>query len=183
MTLVTSRISLIGIAFASALVLTACGGPDVKGTPTSAPGTATETSSGSTETTAPSKIKDLAGTDPCSLLTKDELTQLQVKREPLREKVGTADSCGLRLPGYSVGVDVRTSLGLSQVQSNGGQITDITVNGRKAKQVAGQAAGSCLVALDVTESSRVDVQVGGDSADKCEKAKQIAEMVAPKLPK
>lgn len=173
---VTTRSLVIGITAACALVVAACGGPQVEGTPTSAPGT---TSAGA-ETTSPSPTKStgLADTDPCSLLTKAEQTELGVTREPERDKVGTADTCKLRLPEFqSVLVGIRKNLGLSQVQANGGQITDTTVSGRKAKQVAGQAAGSCLIALDVSESSRVDVTTGD-----CSTALKVAELVEPKLP-
>lgn len=175
----TSRSLLIGITTVAVFTLAACGEPDVKGTPTSA----SEPTSTSSETTS-IPTANLADTDPCTLLTKAELAQLQPKREPERQKRSLVDSCNLRLPGYAAGVDIRTDVGLSEVRANGGQITDTTINGRKAKQVSGQVAGNgCLVALDVTESSRVDVQVAGDGTEQCAKAKQIAELVAPKLPK
>lgn len=176
---VTTRSFLIGITALCVFAVAACGGSQVQGTATSAPGT----TSADTETTSPStsESNDLASVNPCSLLTKEEITALGVKREPERDKIGTSDACKFRPTGYSLIIGTRANLGLSQVQGSGGPVTDTTIGGRKAKQSG--ASGSCLIAMEVTATSRVDIQATGDPADLCDRASKVAGLVEPKLPR
>ncbi|WP_156093968.1 DUF3558 family protein [Lentzea aerocolonigenes] len=175
----TSRIAMITLAVGAAVTLSACSGGPSTGTPRPATETTTTTS-----TSAGKDTTSLAETDPCSLLTSSEASELGASGTPKREKVGTADVCKWRKPGEgNFDVSVRANLGLAEVKPDGGQIADLTVGSRKAKKVSGDGSGVCIIALDVSSSSRVDVSaLGRPNEDSCPVALKLAELVDPKLP-
>ncbi|WP_109642259.1 DUF3558 family protein [Lentzea atacamensis] len=178
--LVTSRIAVL--LAAGALTLAACSDTTGTARPT------TETTSTPTTTSSPTSSSpsngSLADTDPCTLLTTSEATEIGTEGTPKRQQVGSADTCMWKKSGAAVSVGIRTNLGLAQTQASGGQITDITVGGREAKQVSGRSSGSCLVVLGVSSSSRVDVTVTppASGGDPCPLALAFAEKVEQKLP-
>lgn len=178
--LVTSRIAVL--LAAGALALTACTNTSGSAHPT--PETTSTSTTASSPTSSSASNGALPDTDPCTLLTTGEATEIGTEGTPKRQQVGSADSCTWKKSGSVVSVGIRTNLGLAQTQTSGGQITDITVGGRDAKQVSGRSSGSCLVVLGVSSSSRVDVTVtppaGG--TDGCPLALAFAEKIEPKLP-
>ncbi|WP_346135657.1 DUF3558 family protein [Lentzea roselyniae] len=171
---------MIALAASAAIALSACSDGPSTGTPRPA----TETTT--TSTSVGKDTASLAETDPCSLLTSSEASELGASGTPKREKVGTADVCKWRKPGEgNFDVSVRANLGLEQVKPDGGQIADLTVGkgNRKAKKVSGDGSGVCIIALDVSPSSRVDVSaLGRPNEDSCPVALKLAELVDPKLP-
>ena len=182
---VTSRIVLTILAAGALVAVSACSGGQSAGTPRpeTQPTTATSTTGSSTSST---KGNDsLADTDPCTFITTGEATELKASGPPKRDKVGTADVCKWVKSGvgnFSVGI--RTNLGLAQViKPEGGQVTDIKIGDREAKQISGNAGGSCIIALGISSSSRVDVSaLERPNEDPCPMALKVAELVEPKLP-
>lgn len=177
-----SRVILTALAAGLLVVVTACG-EKTGGDARPATETTTSTSTSSSPTSPATSNGSLGATDPCSLLTADDARELGSTAAPKREKVGTADSCAYRPTDASLSIGIRTNLGLAQTQSSGGQITDIKVGGREAKQVSGRTSGGCLVVLGVTSSSRVDVTViPPPKGNGCPLALKVAELIEPKLP-
>ncbi|MGW4110227.1 DUF3558 domain-containing protein [Actinosynnema sp. NPDC004786] len=179
------RIILIGAAVAL-FAATACGGPaDGQSDPTagaSAPESAQQTTA---PQVGPSRGGPLDGLDPCTLLTKaeaEEITGAQTA-EPVVEQLGSARVCNFSPRTARLGVGVRTTAGLAQVQSNGNVVQEVMVGRHQAKQAIG-ATGSCGVFIGVTESSRVDVVLNSGSPDEdpCPAAMKVAELVEPRLP-
>lgn len=82
------------------------------------------------------------------------------------------------------GLDLSDELGLQDLRTSNYDVTDLTVKGRKAKQLE-DSSGGCQVAVGVTNHSRIlfTVTLNSGSADKaCSIAKTLAEDAAPKLP-
>lgn len=184
-----SRIILTSLAAATLVALTACNGPTA-GEAKPTPDTSSSSSNGSTNqttTSSPSATKSgnsLDGTDPCSLLTKSEAEQVTgpQREEPAQEKLGSSQTCQFTPKGKSFSVGIRTNVGLAGLQSNGGEIENITIGGREAKQLI-DGTGSCGIYLGVTSSSRVDVVLNaGGVDDPCPLALRVAELVEPRLP-
>lgn len=176
-----SRIVLTSLAVAALIALPACTG-STSGDPKP---TSDTNAPSSTSSPPPTKASgSLADADPCSLLTRSEAEQVvgTLVEEPNQEKVGSSRTCQFSPDRGSFSVGIRTNVGLSGVQSNGGEIKDIKVGSHQAKQLLG-ATGSCGVYLGVDSSSRVDVVLNaGASTDPCPLALKIAELVEPKLP-
>ncbi|MBB5960340.1 hypothetical protein FHS29_006963 [Saccharothrix tamanrassetensis] len=185
-----SRTSL-AVLLTALLAVAACGGP-VSGDARPASGASTAGSStspspsGSTSASpsgnagSPVSLED---TDPCTLVTTDEVTDAlgALRKEPTKEVIGTARSCVFAPKPATFAVGIRTNVGLSGVQPNGGVIKDIKVGDRAAKELLG-ATGSCGIYLGVTDSSRVDVVLNATGQDPCPLALRIAELVEPRLP-
>ncbi|MEQ0561513.1 DUF3558 family protein [Amycolatopsis sp. NEAU-NG30] len=133
-------------------------------------------------------------TDACSLLKMSDLSSYGEFNPPVQDSDASARSCSYRQKIASasdtakvIGVNIRDTASVAQVNDTGGGVLDKDVNGRKAKEAPGSASlPACTLALPVGDASRVDVAlVGADSADQ---ACQIAEAVAkaavePRLPK
>ncbi|MBW4716385.1 DUF3558 domain-containing protein [Saccharothrix obliqua] len=141
-------------------------------------------SASTTTGTTPSKVS-LADADPCGLVTRPEAEGVlgRYRREPERKKLGTAAACSFTAQKAAFVLAVRTNTGLSGVQPNGGEIKETSVNGRAARELLDEMR-SCGIFLGVTDSSRVDVVVNavGTDHDPCALAKQVAELVEPRLP-
>ncbi|PSL58510.1 uncharacterized protein DUF3558 [Saccharothrix carnea] len=174
------RLVLIGAAVALAAA-TACGGPaGEETTPTTAPPQSTTVAP-----VGPSRGGPLDGTDPCTLLTKAEAEQVTGAQtaEPVVEQLGTARVCNFSPQTARLGVGIRTTAGLAEVQSNGSLVEEFQIGRHQVKQSVG-ATGSCGIFIGVTESSRVDVVLnsGSPDVDPCPAALKVAELVEPRLP-
>lgn len=182
-TYVTVRIAFIAATAGILVALSACSGGDSAGTPRPETTSTASSTSASSPTSSGNVSGSLADTDPCDLLKSSEAAELGSSGSPKREKVGTADTCKWKSTDSSFHVGIRTNMGIGQVQPDAGQVKDLTVGDRKAKQVSGNAAGTCIIALDVSSSSRVDVSaIGRPNEDPCPLALKVAELVEPKLP-
>ncbi|ANZ41812.1 hypothetical protein BBK82_43630 [Lentzea guizhouensis] len=180
----TSRTILTAVAAAGLLFIAACGettGGDAR--PATDSSEATSSTSTAPTTSSGAGTGSLEDVDPCSLLATEDAADLGATKPPKREMVGSADSCAWKPGNANLSVGVRTNLGLAQAQPNGGQITDITVGDRPAKQISGTTTGGCVVVLGVTSSSRVDVTViPAPNSDGCPMALKVAGLVESKLP-
>jgi hypothetical protein len=175
---VNPRTTLAAVAVLISAV--ACGGPAAEqSAPTSGSATTTVPQVG------PSRGGPLDGMDPCTLLTKAEAEQVTGAQtaEPAVEQLGSARVCNFSPRQALLGVGIRTTSGLAQVQSNGNEVREIVVGRHQAKQAVG-ATGSCGIFIAVTESSRVDVVLnsGSPDDDPCPAAMRVAELVEPRLP-
>lgn len=97
--------------------------------------------------------------------------------------VGTAHVCEFDSNDFSMGVGIRTNVGLKDFQAAGGTVQDTTIGSHQAKEDTETSSSSCVVALGVTDTSRVDVTVTSiGTSDPCPTALTLAQLVEPKLP-
>ena len=176
------RTTLAAVAVAM-FAVTACGGPaDDQATPTTDGAT---TPPATAPRIGPSRGGPLDGVDPCTFLTKAEAEQVTGAQsaDPVVEQLGSAKVCNFSPATARLGVGIRTTSGLDQVQSNGNVVQEIVIGRHQAKRALG-ATGSCGVFIAVTESSRVDVVLNSGSPDEdpCPAAMRVAELVEPRLP-
>ena len=119
---------------------------------------------------------------PCSLLSSGDLSQLGVSAQPQQVMVGTAHACNFDSADFALGVAIRTDGGLGAFTSAGGTVQDTTVGKHQAKQELDNT-GSCVIGIGVSASSRVDITATGDgTTDPCPTALKLANLVEPKLP-
>lgn len=138
---------------------------------------------GATSATTGSTPTSLEDTEPCGLLTEQDLDMLgKLGGPPLRRDLGTARSCNYNIDNHPLDIDLRTNVGLAGVNT-AGPVTDYTVGGHQAK-VWISSGGSCFVVLGVSPSSRVDITYITISTgeDPCALARRVAELVEPRLP-
>lgn len=153
----------------------------------STPGQATAGTSTTTQNQPPPTSSSGGGnslpvSNPCSLLSSGDLSQLGVTTTPTKNQIGTAHACELDNAEGHIIVGIRTNVGLDGYQPNGGTVKDLTVGSHQAKQEV-DATGSCIIALGVSSSSRVDITVTGDGTnDPCPTTMSVAQLVEPKLP-
>lgn len=175
-------IVLAGIAVAM-LGVAACG--STPGSPFPTTTTTASTQSGddgnATSTTTQSGGGSVTAAKPCSLLTESEAESVGLPSQGQSQEVGTSAACEWDSNDYVVVIGVQPS-SLAQFQSQGGTVTDTSINGRQAKQDQ-LSAGDCLVGLAINDVSHADISVTpSGSADACTEALAIAKLVEPKLP-
>lgn len=141
--------------------------------PTSAKGSPTSTSSGTTGT---------AFGDPCSLLKSEDVSKLKLTPP---DKV-SAKSCQWRASDRTiVRVDIFPDKGIKDyVPGPDSKISDTKIGGRTAKFVQkAMSDTACAYSVEVTEKSRIDVAASGPSLDgSCAASKSVAEAIEPNLP-
>nr|BFE47575.1 hypothetical protein GCM10017745_10020 [Saccharothrix mutabilis subsp. capreolus] len=126
----------------------------------------------------------MADFDPCA-----ELNAVAAQFSLSRIENQGKQHCGARWgqTTTSVGIKAFPELGISEATGGAqARISDTTIAGRKAKRIeAGLTETSCLVAVEVTAKSRVDFVGAATSSaqESCDAVTQLAEAVAPKLPK
>lgn len=169
----------LAVVTAVAVIAAVVGGRDtVAGLPR-----AGEALSNTSPSTSSSKVANAADLDPCQLLSAKDQVGMGLT-EPPEKDTALSNACVYVMGRTVISMKVRLNQGITQVQDVGGQIHELTVNGRAAKKVTGQPAGGCLVAVGIAASSRVDIQVAGDDdAEDCVTAEKAAKFVEPKLPK
>lgn len=169
---------LFGLA-ACTSTTTGSGTPAGSPSAPAAPTTATSSTNGAA----------LAAVQPCSVVSSSVLSQngLTETNQPATPGARsctwqkTTDQNG---PGFVLGVDVRDSQGLADIDSQGFSLTDDTVGHHQGKQAEDAAGFECFVAIGVTPSSRVDVVVSTSvsAAQSCDLANQYAKLIEPNLP-
>lgn len=131
----------------------------------------------------------LASIQPCDLISSNDASQNQLgTATPGNE--GGARSCTWENTtanngvGYTVGVDIRDSQGIKEVNTDGYTVTPDNIGSHPGRQLQSTLSGSCFIAVEVTNSSRVDVSVnaGTDPVRGCQLANQFAKLVEPNLP-
>lgn len=148
----------------------------------------------SSETTDPAaEVSPLAGVDPCSMLSDEQVAGLGSGAEaPEPDEVGRARTCGWRVRNATgdLGTDDATvlvaiydDLGMQDMTPpSTWETTPLPPIGtHEAEQK--DADGSCFIALSVTDSAHVETTVTGNpGGDLCGIAVRVAEMVEPGLP-
>lgn len=176
---------------AIAAVVTSCSNSE-SGTPEA--GSVPSSPAASSEAASPSRDGEAgSGTsvselDPCSLLSKADVTQFGPVNEPQRKQIGTADTCSWepdrsKMSGErgTVGVNLRDNAGVQDMNDKGMGVQHTTENGRNYGR--SPSPNGCTIAIGVTDSSRVDVLVSGaDPAKACKMANTLVEIVEPKVP-
>jgi hypothetical protein len=186
---VTVRLLLVPILAAVALFLAGCADEtpgDAKPGDGGATGLPTLPTEDTTDPTEPSEDpgsgSGTADLQPCDMLTSADLSQLQLTGGT-EEVVGPERSCNWKKSGsYSVSVGIVDELGLDDVQSSG-PTKRMKVGSHDAVQSTG-GISTCAINIGVTDTSRVDAisTANGDEAKACSVAKQVADLVEPKLP-
>jgi hypothetical protein len=116
------------------------------------------------------------------LVSQAALSQIGESVPPKQDVVGTAPDCALKTPDFTIGVAIRTDVGLDGFNPNGGTVHDITIGTHRGKQDL-DVSGSCVIAIGVSASSRVDVTVfPNQNGDPCQMATTLANLIEPKLP-
>jgi hypothetical protein len=150
------------------------------------PATAGSTQSGGGPT---SSGPALASIQPCNLLSSDIVNQDQLGT-PTPGNEGGARGCSWQNTtanngdGYAVGVDIRDSQGIKDINSAGYTVTSNNIGSHPGRQLQSTQSGTCIVVIGVTSSSRVDmvINAGTDPVQGCQLANQFAKLVEPSLP-
>jgi hypothetical protein len=179
----------IPVAFVAGLALFATGCSDgATGTPT--PATTTETKAGTSTTTSASGDNALADIKPCDLLASGEVNQLGLTPPGESKRVGGAEACSWKVSGNGgLLAALNPELGFADLDYTGGEAAPIKAGKYDAQLVEAHngAENICHVVIEVSESSSVQI-IGNltasstDTAAACARAKQAAELIAPKLP-
>lgn len=178
-------VMLAGLATVAVGVV-ACSGSTTLGQPTASP--SSSSSSQDTGSASPSSSTSNSGglpvSQPCSLLSTAQVSQLGVSAPPTQKLLGNAPSCQMDNAQDTITLSIRTDGGLDSFTeaATGGPVHDTTVGSHQAKQSVGNT-GSCVIAIGVAASSRVEVTVTGDgTTDPCPAAENVAKFVEPNLP-
>jgi hypothetical protein len=131
----------------------------------------------------------LTSIQPCDLLSSDIASQYQLG-SPTPGNESGARTCARHNitanngDGYVVGVGIRDSQGINDVNPGGFTVTTDNIRSHPGRQLQSTQSGSCIIAIGVTNSSRVDVTVnaGTDPIQGCQLANQFAKLIEPNLP-
>lgn len=158
------------------------GGPMATTSTTSAP---TSTTTGDGTNASP-----LASVDPCSLITQSEIAsngyqpgQTATAPDGRACRWEKPDN-GATVDGYVLEIIIYDKLGLDQLNTSGGTVSDYSVGDRHGKLYQATSLNTCDVALSTSSSSRIDINVNSrlGIATGCTLAKQIAPAVVSHLP-
>jgi hypothetical protein len=127
----------------------------------------------------------MRSTEPCTLLTASEVTQIGAGpgKRNADTSSGTSRGCEFVASGdFNLRVIIFDVLGTKDIQATG-EITTLPPIG-KHQAVQGVFGTACAVSVAVSETSRVDavVSADGNTSKGCEIAMQAARLVEPKLP-
>lgn len=140
--------------------------------------------------TASNQEAPLAEAEPCSLLSKSDVSKYGEQIEgPIRENIGSSRTCRFKKPfdseprgSFVLGVGIRDEQGIRDAVDQGYGIQKTEDDGRQFARIPGD--GGCIVAVGVTETSRVDVSIsmaaGKEKA--CQVASEVSDVVAARLP-
>ena len=150
------------------------------------PASTTTPGSGGTSTSSNGGGASTASLQPCDLLSASVLSQNQLTKTDSGTQSG-ARTCAWTKSvdingngGYTLGINIRDSQGLSDTSDAGYTVTPDSIGGHQGKQL--ERSGSCIVAIGVSNTSRVDVQASGDPGQSCPLANQFAKSIEPQLP-
>jgi hypothetical protein len=184
-TSVTFRISALSVLVVAvaALGLAGCTTSN-NGLPTPTSGSGPGSSSGATSQAVPDDWWHNA--NACNLLDQATATELGYP-QPGQIQDGESYNCVWTASDGSVIGIVLESQSYTSLQANMGQLSDLTIAGRPAKQdlQAGGDPHGCGIALQATNESNALITVNTLSttaAQACQIAQTVATAVAPKLP-
>jgi hypothetical protein len=178
---VNQRLAVVALIAVAVLGLASC--------TNSTPGTGAAASTQPTDSSSTGAGTGLAAFQPCDLLSATDLSQNQLTKTDSGTGSG-ARSCYWKNTtadngfGYAVGVDIRDSQGLTDINTDGYTISDDPIGGHQGKQALQTNGGGCFVAIGVSSSSRVDVSAtgSGTASESCTLANKLAKLVEPGLP-
>jgi hypothetical protein len=157
------------------------------GIPTPTSGSDPDDSSGSASTTTPAVSDDWwHDVNACHLLDQATATELGYP-QPGQLQGGLSNDCRWTASDGSVIGIVLEGQSYDSLQANMGQLSDLTIAGRPAKQdlQAGGDPHGCGIALQATNESNALITVNTLSttaAQACQIAQTMATAIAPKLP-
>jgi hypothetical protein len=128
----------------------------------------------------------LASIQPCDLLSSSDASQNQLGA-PTTDNGSGARGCTWQNTtanngdGYVVGVDIRDSQGIKDINTDGYSVTTDNIGSHPGRQLQSTISSSCDIVIGVTNSSRVDVVVAGSNQG-CQFANQYAKLIEPNLP-
>lgn len=186
-------VAVAAILAAFAVTVAGCGGGGEPGNPVPQ-GSTTPTTSGAGVPSGAGKTStspgsgagaSFAGTDPCSLLTSSEVSQLGLT---LVGPESGGRRCEWKVRGtYSVdaGLKEGRGYGLQDIVPDKGELSDYPVGKHEGKLLkANIGPGDCMVSIGVSETARVDI-IGANSGDTnaiCTIVQNVAKLIEPKLP-
>jgi hypothetical protein len=181
---VNRRLTVVPLVATALFALAACSQTTTgSGNPAS---TTTPGSSGGTTSTNSGGGASTASLQPCDLLSASVLSQNQLTKTDSGTQSG-ARTCAWTKSvdingngGYTLGIDIRDSQGLTDTSDGGYTVTPETVGSHQGKQL--ERSGSCIVAIGVSTTSRVDVQASADPGQSYPLANQFAKLIEPGLP-
>jgi hypothetical protein len=116
----------------------------------------------------------------CSLLTASEAASVGLPSAGNTQNNGAKSGCEWDGSQYIVSVVIRTDVGLSGVQANGGTVTNTQIGSHQAKQL--QDTAGCTYIIGITDSSRVDAGATGISGGNvCAESLTVAQLVEKHL--
>lgn len=132
----------------------------------------------------------LAGTEPCSLISKSDVSKYGEQIEgPIRENIGSSRDCRFKKPfqsepkgSFTLGVGIRDEQGIRDAVDQGYGIQKTEDAGRQFARIP--SSGGCTIAIGVTEMSRVDVSISmaAGTEKACQVASEVSDVVAARLP-
>ncbi|WP_410601880.1 DUF3558 family protein [Amycolatopsis sp. lyj-90] len=105
------------------------------------------------------------------------------------ETYQSENGCGTSKSRYgSLSAYLVPNAGIADLKLNGGTKSPITIDGREAVEIKGNAGkGSCMIGISATPTSRMTVSIAmansGTDDDACAAVRPMAEQIAPKLPR
>ncbi|OZM73242.1 hypothetical protein CFN78_10270 [Amycolatopsis antarctica] len=147
---------------------------------------------GSSTVPGPGDNTELAALKACDLGSEQEFAEFRVTRpgEDKGARFGATSSCvwigrSVGERATALGISIRPSQGLAEVNVTAGQVSDGKVGERTAKQLAGGTGGSCELFVEMGPTARVDLSASGaiEVPEACDLVGKLAEIVEPKLPK
>jgi len=181
---VSHRYTVLSFAVAALLAVAACTNS------TTGSGSPAPTAGGGPTSGGPtSGGSGLTSIQPCDLLSSDIASQNQLG-SPTPGNESGARTCvrhnvtANNGDGYIVGVGIRDSQGIKDVNPDGYTVTPDNIGSHPGRQLQSTLSGTCIIAIGVTNSSRVDVTVnaGTDPVQGCQLANQFAKLIEPNLP-
>jgi hypothetical protein len=183
---VTYRMLALPMVAVAIVGLSACSSQQ----PGNATASTSTTSAPTSASTGGTSASPLASVDPCSLITQSEISSNGYQPgQTANAPDGRAcrwerPDDGATVNGYVLEIIIYDGLGLSQLNTSGGTVTDFSVANYQGKLYQATKLNTCDAALPTSSTSRIDINVnsrlGIDTG--CTLAKQIAPAVVSHLP-
>jgi hypothetical protein len=121
------------------------------------------------------------------LLSQDDMARLGVAEGKPRSPGSGAKACSFSASGkFTASVTVRPTTGLSQLNTQGMQVSPMPLGSRQAQKTLDATNGVCAIDMAVSDTSSAGVSVAnatsGSAEAGCATALEVANIVEPKLP-
>ncbi|MCP2256050.1 Protein of unknown function (DUF3558) [Prauserella aidingensis] len=182
--------AVLAVSLGVLVGVSACSSSEGGEATTEPPASAQPSMSAPSSSVASNPEGSLAGTEPCSLLSKSDVSKYGEQIEgPIRENIGSSRGCRFKKPfqseprgSFVLGVGIRDEQGVKDAVDQGYGIQKTEADGRTFARIPG--ADACIVAIGVTETSRVDVSIttAAGTEKACQVASEVSDVVAARLP-